>query len=141
MQLARRRAGSEGGWEACELYDSGVTGFIIYDDDDDDWEVYVGQRGEDFASLLPGESWTTGDCLHEWPDIALPRDSMTGDVFRYRVIRAGTDWWDWGSMEDHRETMVKLPCLEGDVTDPKDNGGRPRLVVPASEWFEFTLLE
>jgi hypothetical protein len=44
-------------------------------------------------------------------------------------------------MEDHRETMVKLPCLEGDVTDPKDNGGRPRLVVPASEWFEFTLLE
>jgi hypothetical protein len=33
MQLARRRSGSEGGWEACELYDSGVTGFFFYDDD------------------------------------------------------------------------------------------------------------
>jgi hypothetical protein len=140
MQLARRRSGSEGGWEVCELYDSGVTGFFFYDDDD--LEVYVGQKGEEFASLRPGESWTTTTCLQEWPDIALPRDSMTGDVFRYRVIRAGTGWWDWGSMEDHRETMVKLPCgPTGDVTDPKDNGGRPRLVVPVSEWFEFTLLE
>jgi hypothetical protein len=52
------------------------------------------------------------------------------------------DWWDWGSMDEHRETVVKLPCwVAGEVTEPKDNGGRPRLVVPASEWIEFTLIE
>lgn len=117
-----------------------MTGWAIYDEPD--LEVCVGQWADDFASLRPGESWTTIGWLHEWPDISLPRDSMTGDVFRYRVSRAEMSWWDWGSIDDHRETMVKLPCwVKGDVTDPKDNGRRPSLVVPVSEWFEFTLLE
>lgn len=139
-QLRRRRGGPEGEWEACALVEHDLCRWAIYDEDD--VEVYVGQRAEDFASLRPGESRSKRDVLNDPAGIDLPRDSLPGDVFRYRVIRSEVDWWDWGTMEDHRDTAVKLPCyLSGDVTDPKDNGGRPKLVVPASEWFEFTLVE
>lgn len=35
--------------------------------------------------------------------------------------------------EDHKQTMVKLPCfVGGNLEEPKDNDGRPRLVIPAS---------
>ena len=96
--------------------------------------MYVGQLSDDFTSLNPGESWSTTESLNERPDIYLPRDSMPGDVFRYRVKRSEVDWWDWGTMEEHRETTVMLPCfIKAKVTDPKDNGRRPRLLVPASE--------
>lgn len=139
-QLARRRDGPDGEWEDCALVEHDCCRWAIYDEDD--VEVYVGQRAQDFASLRPGESWSKWDVLNDPAEIDLPRDSLPGDVFRYRVARSDMDWWDWGTMEDHRDTAVKLPCyINGDVTDPKDNGGRPKLVIPASEWFEFTLVE
>jgi hypothetical protein len=140
-QLMRRRGGPEANWEASRFYEEDQCRWNFYDDPD--VEVEVGQWHDDFASLRPGESWRSTEWLNSptWMEIALPRDSMPGDVFRYRVMRSEVDWWDWGSMEDHRETVVKLPCyINGDVTEPKDNGGRPKLLVPASEWFEFTLV-
>lgn len=138
VQVQRRRGGSD--WEDCQIHEEYVCRWDIYDEPD--VKVYVGQRSDDFTSLNPGESWSTTESLNERPDIYLPRDSMPGDVFRYRVKRSEVDWWDWGTMEEHRETAVMLPCfITAKVTDPKDNGGRPRLFVPASEWFEFTLIE
>lgn len=139
-QLRRRRGGSEGEWEDSALVEYDGCRWAIYDEDD--VEVFVGQREDDFASLRSGESWDSSTYLNYPGDVDLPRDSLPGDEFRYRVIRSETDWWEWGTMEDHRDTAVKLPCyIRGEVTDPKDNGGRPKLVVPASEWFEFTLVE
>jgi hypothetical protein len=141
--LMRRRGGPEANWETSGLYEEeDYCRLAIYDEPD--VEVRVGQRHDDFASLRPGESWRWSQWMNSptWMDIALPRDSMPGDVFRSRVERAEVDWWDWGGMEEHSETAVKVPCyIKGDVTEPKDNGGRPRLQVPASEWFEFTLIE
>ncbi|KAK4096784.1 hypothetical protein N658DRAFT_458056 [Parathielavia hyrcaniae] len=139
-QVQRRRGGSESDWEDCEILENYGCSWNIYDEPD--VEVYVGQRDDEFASLRLGESWTTTEHLHDHLDISLPRDSTPGDRFRYRVMRSGADWWDWGSMEEHRETAVMLPCfIKANVTCPKNNGGRPKLVVPASEWFEFTLAE
>lgn len=140
IQVQRRRGGSESDWEDCQIDEDFGCSWNIYDEPD--VEVYVGQRDDDFASLRPGESWTKMDYLNDRPDISLPRDSMPCDLFRYRVKKSEIDWWDWGTMEEHRETVVKLPCfIKANVTDPKDNGGRPNLAVPASEWFEFTLIE
>ena len=139
-QVQTRRGGSEGSWEDCEILENFGCSWNIYDEPD--IEVYVGQRDDEFASLRLGESWITTEHLHHRPDISLPQDSIPGDVFRYRVMRSGADWWDWGSMEEHRETAVMLPCfIKANVTYPKNNGGRPNLVVPASEWFEFTLVK
>ncbi|KAK4122988.1 hypothetical protein N657DRAFT_443593 [Parathielavia appendiculata] len=144
FQVQRRRgAGSD--WEDCQVLEDfsccGPGPGRAYDEPD--LEVSIGQQDEDFTSLRPGESWTETEWLNDWPDVSLPRDSMPGDQFRGRVKRSGVlDWWDWGTMEEHRETVVKLPCfVKGYVTEPKDIGGRPKLVVPASEWFEFTLIE
>ena len=54
---------------------------------------------------------------------------------------AVVDWWKWGTKEEHRGTVVKLPCwVSGDVVEPEDNGGRPRIVVPASNEVEFQYL-
>jgi len=63
------------------------------------------------------------------------------DVFRYVFKGVEIDWWDWGDSSDHEETIVKLPCfINGRVVDPKDNGGRPKLIVPASNSIEFTIV-
>jgi hypothetical protein len=40
------------------------------------------------------------------------------------------DWWDWGTWEDHRNTVIKVSMF-GSVTYPIDDYGRPKLVVPA----------
>lgn len=141
VQLKRRRGGPESEWEDSFLHEYDGCPWNIYDDPD--VAVHVAQH-KDFASLQPGESLTEQECLNEMGghDFGLPRDSMPGDEFRYRVWGTEVDWWEWGSREEHEGTVVKLPCYIHDkVKDPKDNGGRPRLVVPASEWFEFRLLE
>jgi hypothetical protein len=75
-------------------------------------------------------------------DTKLPDDVKAGDVFRYQ-FRGTTDvdWWDWGHIEDeHAETMVTLPCWRGRAVDPAGNGGRPELVVPASNPAEFRVV-
>lgn len=49
------------------------------------------------------------------------------------------DWWDWGSKEDHAKTMIKIHSF-GKIIEPEDNGGRPKLVVPASNVIEFRII-
>ncbi|KAK4104987.1 hypothetical protein N658DRAFT_556739 [Parathielavia hyrcaniae] len=94
-------------WEDCQIHEDYVCGWNIYGEPD--VKVYVGQRSDNFTSLNPGESWSTTLSLNERPDICLPPDSMPGDVFRYPVKRSEVDWWDWGTMEEHRETTAMLP--------------------------------
>lgn len=108
--------------------------------DDPDITVCVGKH-EHFTALQPGETWTTIQTL-SGNDAELPRDMVVGDIFRYTFKGAEVDWWDWGTMEDHTETEVKLPCYEaGNVTDPSDNGGRPKLVVPGATPVKFTVVQ
>ncbi|RDW66584.1 hypothetical protein BP6252_10219 [Coleophoma cylindrospora] len=132
-QLQRRRViGSDTMWEHCEPEDH--CWLAIYDDPD--ISVHVG-KDNNFVSLHPGEVWAK-TCR-----VQLPDDVAVGDVFRFRWTGGMVDWWDWGSREEeHAQTVVKLPCwIMGKVTDPADNDGRPKLVVPASNFVEFTIVE
>jgi hypothetical protein len=126
-----------GKWETS--YDNGETGFNIYDDPDIPVNV---TQDKDFVSLRPGECWTTSYHMQDTTWTSLPDDRAVGDVFRFRYKGGVVDWWDWGGSEEHANTVVKLPCWRaGNVTDPADNGGRPKLVVPASNVVEFTITE
>lgn len=145
FQLYRRRRGDapggssaeSGTWESCELEETSF-GFMIVDEPD--ISVRVGQHNH-FTSLRPGETWTTTQTL-SGDDTELPRDMAPGDVFRCTFEEAAVDWWDWGIMEDHAETVVKLPCYEaGNVTEPSDNEGRPKLVVSSAKPVEFAIIE
>lgn len=82
---------------------------------------------------MPGESWSFTREASDFPQNAAP-----GDKFRYGFKGASIDWWDWGHFRDHQDTRV---WIDGRVLNPQDNGGRPKLVVPASNWAEFTLVE
>jgi hypothetical protein len=134
--------------------DSSQEGFRLYfkKKDEDDWSshtfwygcsYYMSQseswvnvgRDEDneFAALMPGESWS---CTREVTDF--PKDVAPGDVFRYRFKGAHLDWWDWGHFRDHENTVV---FISGNVRNPQDNGGRPGLLVPASNSVEFTMVD
>lgn len=134
FHLYRRR---DDGWEECEIDEDSCFRIV----DDPDIVVSVGEDAN-FTSLAPGESWVTSRQLqgHSWTDF--PGNVMEGDVFRYQFNGIGAvDWWDWGNNEEHKTTKVKLPCwISGSVTDPADNGGRPKLVVPASEAVEFSFV-
>jgi hypothetical protein len=125
---------------AWENYDdeSGGCGYRIMDDPDVPVKVGLNER---FSSLRPGESWTTSQRVgYNWTE--LPEDVENGEIFRYVFIGESLDWWHWGSKEDHGATVVKLPCyLDGPVVDPKDNDGRPELVVPLSNIVEFVYSE
>ncbi|KAF2281488.1 uncharacterized protein EI97DRAFT_410359 [Westerdykella ornata] len=123
----------DGIWENC--YQEEDYGFLIVNDPD--LPLNVGQNDQ-FASLQPGESWTTSQRPgNSWGE--LPDDTEDGEVIRY-VFTGGTlDWWDWGSKADHGGTVVKLPCFHfGPVVDPRDNDGRPKLDVPSSGAVEFS---
>lgn len=96
----------------------------------------------EFKMLRPGESWVQHHCVHrpDWlEDSYLPDDAKDGDQFKFVMKGAEVDWWDWGTLEDHRGTVVKLPWhILGDVVEPDDNGGRPKLIVPISNEAVFT---
>ncbi|KAJ6031122.1 hypothetical protein N7540_001854 [Penicillium herquei] len=94
----------------------------------------VGHNEEnDFNALNPGESWSFTRKVTEFPGNVVP-----GETFRYCYKGAHIDWWDWGHFQDHDDTVV---TIEGKVREPKDNGGRAALVVPASNYVEFTVVE
>ncbi|KAH1396323.1 hypothetical protein KXX51_008404, partial [Aspergillus fumigatus] len=96
--------------------------------------VNVGHDNQDkFGALVPGESWSFKQEVTDFPTNVSP-----GDKLRYGFKGAQLDWWDWGHFRDHENTVV---WINGKVRDPKDNGGRPGLVVPASNWVEFTVIE
>ncbi|KAK4100663.1 hypothetical protein N658DRAFT_507666 [Parathielavia hyrcaniae] len=115
FRLGRRRGGNaQLPWELCYMDDGGCEGYIIYDDPD-----------------VPGLSWSY-----------LPDDTAVADVFRYWFTGAFVEWWDWGGVEEHAETVVMLPCWIADrVVEPRENGGRPKLVVPGSEPVDFKIVE
>jgi hypothetical protein len=140
FRLYRHRSRGSDDWETYEDPEESQSGYIIADNPD--LAVSVGQH-EDFVSLRLGESWITQRRLQgeaaSWT--TLPGDRYVGDVFRYRFKGAFVDWWDWGTREEHANTVVKLPCwTAGQVVDPTDNGKRPKLVVPASAAVEFSII-
>jgi len=87
-----------------------------------------------FKTLWPGDTWThqsTDDCAGTYS--YLPDDARDGEQFK--ILRKGAvlDWWDWGTREDHRNTLViKSWFIGGNVLEPSDNDGRPELIVPVS---------
>ncbi|CAG8112422.1 unnamed protein product [Penicillium nalgiovense] len=96
--------------------------------------VNVGRNDRNgFVALAPGESWSFTREVTEFP-----QNAALGDKFRYGFKGALIDWWDWGHFQDHQDTVVGIYDR---VYDPGDNGGRPELVVPSSNWVEFTLVE
>jgi hypothetical protein len=125
----------DGIWRSYE-YESASGGFFIVDDPD--VAVIVGQDNH-FASLTPGESWTTSRRIGR-NYTELPDNARIGEAFRYVFVGAELDWWNWESKNDHSDTVVKLRCyLTGPIVDPKDNEGRPRLVVKPSNDVQFSL--
>jgi len=119
--------------------DDGDVGFQLYDLPD--MAVRVADH-EDFTTLKPGQTWTTISTLQGQSWSHLPDDTAVGDLFLYGFSGAVVDWWDWGDMREHADTVVMLPCwVAGRVTDPRDNGGRPKLVVTHSEPVEFRVVE
>ncbi|KAJ5321969.1 uncharacterized protein N7506_011099 [Penicillium brevicompactum] len=135
--------------------DRHYDGFRLYRIEEDEWRAHelstvfqahhaymyaetepfnVGHNEEEFQSLKPGESWTFTRQVTDFPKNLLP-----GQRFRYGFKGATLDWWDWGSLQDHADTVVWI-CV-GAVQRPKDNEGRSALVVPASNWIEFNLDE
>lgn len=125
-------------WESYEDSDA-TPGWAIYDDPD--VSVRPAQH-KDFVTLAPGETWTTQRRLQGEHWTEFPRGYVAGDVFRYMFKGGVVEWWDWGSGLEHVDTVVKLPCwIAGEVTSPADNGGRPKLVVPASEIMEIRVIE
>ncbi|KAH7080484.1 hypothetical protein BKA63DRAFT_244736 [Paraphoma chrysanthemicola] len=125
----------DGSWEPCDATDDGGCGFRIVDEPD--FSIYVSQD-KNFESLSPGETWRTSNRLQGDWWTTFPTDARNGDRFRYYFTGVTLDWWDWGSKAEHEETVVMLPCwISGHVTEPAANGGRPKLVVPASEAVEI----
>lgn len=137
-------------------------GFYVYQDRYGAWKLYIdedanpgfaiwdappipvmvgdaGTYDSSFMTLGPGESWTCTHYAQSLSDSILPYEARAGDRFLYRNKGAVVDWWDWGTKEDHKQTAVKLCCVVGcDLEEPKDNGGRPKLVVPGSNEVVFT---
>ncbi|KAK6084703.1 hypothetical protein SCUP515_01199 [Seiridium cupressi] len=137
IRLYRRR---DGGWERSIPDDGFGTGFGIFDDPPVPVNICEdGQYSDQFASLQPGESWMTQRRVQSGTSwTSLPSDVKAGEAFKYVVKGAVVDWWDWGTKADHRDTVVKLPCwIAGDVVEPADNNGRPKLMVPVSNEAEF----
>ncbi|PYI00404.1 hypothetical protein BO78DRAFT_391938 [Aspergillus sclerotiicarbonarius CBS 121057] len=109
-----------------------VCGGGIYDDPD--IQVSPGQD-RSFTCLHPGETWSH-TFRHE---LITEIDEEDGDEAqvgeRVRCLFKGTalDWWDWGTKEDHLATTVTLPCWGGPTVEaPKDNDGRPLVIIPAA---------
>lgn len=121
------------GWTPYE-WRTHQRGFIITEPQ----ALNVGRNDENhFWTLKPGESWSFTRKVSEFP-----KDVAPGDTFRYLFKGATLDWWNWGNFETHKDTVVWVPgWLQAKIKDPKDNEGRPVVVVPASNAVEFTLVD
>ncbi|KGO39836.1 hypothetical protein PEX1_003390 [Penicillium expansum] len=121
------------GWTPYE-WRTHQRGFIITEPT----ALNVGRNDENnFWTLKPGESWSFTRKVSEFP-----KDAASGDKFRYLFKGATLDWWNWGSLEDHEDTVIWVPgWLLAKVQYPEDNDGRPTVVVPASNAVEFTLVD
>jgi hypothetical protein len=71
----------------------------------------------------------------------LPDDMKLGEQLRYQFKGNTLDWWDWGTAEDHAQTIVTLPGSGVEpISNPKDNDGWPKVVVPASNIVQWTVI-
>ncbi|KAJ6035946.1 hypothetical protein N7540_000225 [Penicillium herquei] len=94
-----------------------------------------------FQTLFPGESWSDSWTLMADGD-GLPDDLKPGERLRYQFKGNTLDWWDWGTLSSHTQTIVTLPGSGVEpISDPKDNGGRPKVVVPASNTVEWMMVD
>lgn len=132
FELYRKRARYDY-WEPCEEEEDRRCGaFMIYADDPDN-AVSVGSSDK-FVDLSPGETWTSLRTMHETVWSYLPGEPKEGDLFRCVFGGGRVDWWDWGSKEEHLDTIVMMPAWGfGSVREPWENDGRPKLVVPGSD--------
>lgn len=97
---------------------------------DGETTVNVG-KDRRWISLFPGESWIQDLEIDE----RLPSDLVPGDKIRYQLDGRVIEMWNWGSKEDHAETVLMLPS-DREAGDWMD---RPPIVVPASNPLEFTI--
>lgn len=135
----RYRGGDPGArpWEQCEGYDG--CSWDIYDGPDRDIRV---AEDKAFRSLRPGESFTMQFSRVELSEIEVPDDFAPGDKLLCGFDGAEVDWWDWGTAGDHAETVVKFPSFSnGWIVEPKNNGGRPKLIIPAAKPLELRVVE
>ncbi|KAJ5947379.1 hypothetical protein N7466_000394 [Penicillium verhagenii] len=111
-------------------------GYMIVDEPD--VEVNV-TNASLFRCLKPGEHFVSHNLL---PRSDLHPDTVVGDTYRYQYWGGRVDWWVWGDHEEHASKVVKLPCwLSGKVVDPADNDGKPAILVPSSNFAEFTIVD
>jgi hypothetical protein len=123
-------------WKACDDTEQGCAAGVDFDGADLPINV---SNNEHFICLHPSSSWTSSWALSIGE--GLPDDTRVGDVFRFRHEGGAVDWWDWGDAAQHANTVVQIPSwIMGRVTNPRDNGGRPKLVVPDSDYVECTLV-
>lgn len=82
-----------------------------------------------FVSIAPGASHTVEI---KFPVKRFNLDPDERYSFLYRG--GGIEWWDWGTLEDHRE------ILDG-AWDGAKGEGRPEILLAASNTIEFTTTE
>ena len=123
----RSRGNSE--WEYCQDPRIGCAmSDLMYDEET---SVNVSQDPR-WISLAPGESWSQELEIND----RLLSHQAPGDKIRYQLEGKIIEMWNWGSKEDHAQTVVMLPSNSdaGDWTD------RSPIVVPASNPLEFTIV-
>ncbi|KAJ9304085.1 hypothetical protein DTO217A2_6433 [Paecilomyces variotii] len=136
--LDQSRPETEEEWETFEGDD--YCQFGIWDNPDKLINVSENPKGR-FPTLFPGESWSDFWTMPADGDV-LPHDLKPGERLRYQFKGNTLDWWDWGTAAAHTQTVVTLPGSGVEpISDPKDNGGRPKVVIPASNVVEWTVVD
>ena len=123
----RSRGNSE--WEYCQDTRVGCAMTDLMYDGETAVNISKERR---WISLAPGESWSQRLEI----DDRLSSDQAPGDKIRYQLEGRIIETWNWGSKEDHAQTVLRLPSGSdaGDWTD------RPPIVIPASNPLEFTIV-
>lgn len=119
-----------GKWEETE---PGVMcgGYFI----DEDRSITMGEA-QDFLTLHPGTSHIYSFTMES----TFPEVQNVGELYRYRYKGETVDWWDWGTKEDHANTVITLPSFSTNGSiDPPSNP--LKLVVPASNDLEIKIVE
>ncbi|KAI0023462.1 hypothetical protein F4780DRAFT_786967 [Xylariomycetidae sp. FL0641] len=129
FRLYRRRDGDQD-WEECDFDDGSSGATLFVDDPDVAVSVADAEMEEHFVNLRPGESWMMSKRLQGQSWSCPPEDLAPGQVIRYVFKGAEVDWWNWDSKEDLKSMVMKLPpWIAGKILGPRNNDGRPRLVV------------